>query len=87
MKAHDPGVRVLPDDLVDVTLCETPLEAVDGASALAVQTDWPAYREVDPDRVVAAMRSAIIVDPNGFLLDGLGEVPGVRYVRVGSRRA
>lgn len=88
VKAHDPGVRVLPDDLADgVTLCETPLEAVDGASALAVQTDWPAYRDVDPDRVVAAMRSAIIVDPNGFLLDGLGEVSGVRYVRVGSRRA
>ena len=88
VKAHDSGVRVVPDDLTGVfTLYPTPLEAVEGASALVIETDSLAYREVEPERVAAAMRSPIVVDPNGFLLDGLGEAPGFRYVRVGSRRA
>ncbi len=88
VRAHDPAVRSLPDELTSVLmLCRSPLDAVDGASALVVQTDWPAYREVDPGHVVAAMRTAVVVDPNGFLLEGLGAAADVRYVRVGSRRA
>ena len=40
-----------------------------GGLGVVIQTDWPAYREIDPKRLVAAMRSAIVVDPNGFLLE------------------
>ena len=88
VKAHDSAVRVVPEDLSGVfTLCTTPLEAVEGASAVVVQTDWPSYREVDPESLVAAMRSAIVVDPNGFLLETLGAADGVRYVKVGGSDA
>ena len=56
-------MRVVPDDLAGVfTLCPTPLEAAEGASALVIETDWLAYREVEPERLVAAMRSPIVVD-------------------------
>ncbi len=34
---------------------------------------------------MAAMRTPIVVDANGFLSATLGDLPGVRYVRVGSR--
>ena len=88
VKAHDPAVRVVPEELSGVlTLCASPLEAAGEASAVVIQTDWPAYREVDPERLVAAMRSAIVVDPNGFLLETLGGADGVRYVRVGGSSA
>ena len=88
VKAHDAAVRVVPDDLAGVfTLCSTPIEAAEGASAIVVETDWPSYREVDPDSLVAAMRTAIVVDANGFLAETLGNRDGVRYVRVGSRRS
>ncbi len=88
MKAHDSAVRVVPEELSGVfTLCTSPLEAAEEASALVIQTDWPSYREVDPKRLVAAMRSAIVVDPNGFLLETLGAADGVRYVRVGGSSA
>jgi len=84
VKAHDSAVRGVPDDLSDVfTLCTSPLEAAEQASAVVVQTDWPSYREVDPERLVAVMRSAIVVDPNGFLAETLGAADGVRYLRVG----
>jgi UDPglucose 6-dehydrogenase len=83
VKAHDPAVRNLPDDLSDIlTLCPTPLDAAEGASAIVVETDWPEYREVDPERLVASMRTPNVVDANGFL-HGLGAVEGVHYVRVG----
>ncbi len=66
VKAHDSAVRVVPDDLSGVfTLCTSPLEAAAEASAVVVQTDWPPYREIDAGRLVATMRSAIVVDPNG----------------------
>ena len=85
VQAHDPAVRTLPDDLSGiVTLCATPLEAAAGASALVVETDWPEYREVDHELLVAAMRTPIVVDANGFLGE-LGGANGVQYVRVGGR--
>jgi UDPglucose 6-dehydrogenase len=88
VKAHDAAVQVVPDDLAGVlTLCSTPIEAAQGASAIVVETDWPSYREVDPDSLVEAMRTAIVVDANGFLAETLGNRDGVRYVRVGSRAA
>jgi UDPglucose 6-dehydrogenase len=86
VKAHDSAVRAVPGDLDGLfTLCATPLDAAEDASALVIQTDWPAYRQIDPEHLVAAMRTPVIVDANGFLLGTLGGVAGVRYVRVGSR--
>jgi UDPglucose 6-dehydrogenase len=86
VKAHDPAVRSLPDDLSStLTLCPTPFEAAEGASAIVVETDWPEYRDVDPERLVAAMRTPIVIDANGFLSQ-LGAADGVRYVRVGGGR-
>jgi UDPglucose 6-dehydrogenase len=88
VRAHDPGVHLVPEDLSELfRLCSSPLEAATDASAVVVQTDWPAYREVDPARLVAAMRSAIVVDPDGFLRETLGAAGDVRYVRVGGRAA
>lgn len=88
VKAHDSAVRVLPDDLSEVfTLCATPLEAAEEASAVVVETAWPSYRDVEPERLVAAMRSPLVVDANGFLRERLGDAAGVRYVRVGGNRA
>jgi UDPglucose 6-dehydrogenase len=84
VKAHDPAIHSVPHDLLRVlTLSPSPLDAAEEASALVVQTDWPLYHEVDAERLVAAMRSPIVVDPNGFLLETLGSADAIRYLRVG----
>ena len=87
VKAHDSAVRrAVPDDLAGLfTLCPTPLDAAQDASVLVVETDWPAYRDVDPGRLVASMRTALVVDANGFLREQLRDVAGIRYVRLGAR--
>jgi UDP-N-acetyl-D-mannosaminuronate dehydrogenase len=88
VKVHDSAVRRVPDDLSGLfALCTSPLEAAEDASAVVVQTDWPSYREVEPERLVAAMRSALVVDPDGFLAKTLGKADGIRYVRVGGSAA
>jgi UDPglucose 6-dehydrogenase len=88
VKAHDSAVRVVPDDLAGLfTLCPTPLEAAEDASAIVVETDWPAYRAIDPDRLAGVMRTPTVVDANGFLRETLGGLETVRYIRVGSRAA
>jgi UDPglucose 6-dehydrogenase len=88
VKAHDAGVRALPDDISEfLTLCSTPLEVAEGASVLVIETDWPPYREVDPERLVASMETPNVVDANGFLAEKLDEFAGVRYVRVGGKPA
>ncbi len=47
VRAHDPSVSSLPANLQkDTELCDSPLQAADGAAALVVCTGWPGYREV-----------------------------------------
>ncbi len=84
VRAHDSAVLMVPDELSDIlTLCESPLEAAEDASAIVIETNWPSYRDVSPEQLVALMRTPIVVDANGYLLDSLGGVGGIRYVRLG----
>jgi UDPglucose 6-dehydrogenase len=84
VQSHDPVVRVLPADLVDVVeLCSTPLEAAGGADVLVVCTAWPDYLEVPVEELVSALALAQVIDPAGVLRIALAPRPDVHYVRVG----
>lgn len=88
VKAHDSAVRVVPDDLAGLfTLCPTPLDAAQDATAIVIETDWPAYSAVDPERLVSVMRTPNVLDANGFLRETLGGLGAVRYIRVGTPAA
>jgi UDPglucose 6-dehydrogenase len=87
VRAHDPAVTSLPPALgASIQLCETPLAAAQGASALVVCTAWPEYREVSATGLRSALRVPLVIDAAGFLAGSLGAEPGLRYSRVGSRR-
>ena len=84
VQAHDPAVKSLPPDLAAaITLCSTPTDALAGVVGLVVATEWPDYQSVPADMVVASMRSALVLDPNRFLSQTLGNDPRIRYVTVG----
>ncbi len=72
VQAHDPAVKSVPAD-IPVALCGSPSEALRGADALVVATEWPEYR----DTPIGA--GAIVIDPNGFV----GPREGLRYYSVG----
>ena len=84
VQAHDPAVKSLPPDLAaTISLCSTPTDALAGVVGLVVATEWPDYQSVPADVVVASMRSALVLDPNRFLSQTLGNDPRIRYVTVG----
>ena len=83
VQAHDPAVRNLPAQYADIHLCFSPLDAVQGADALVIATEWPEYRVVSMPETIALMRSPIILDPNRFLASLVEALPGVLYVAVG----
>lgn len=86
VRAHDPVVRALPDDLDGrVSVYDTQALAVQGASALVVGTPWPAFREGAASAIEEANHPLLVLDGSRFLADAIGRDPRVRYVSVGSR--
>jgi len=51
-----------PDQLQKVSLMKTPEDALTGASALIIVTEWKAFRSPDFDHLKQAMRNPIIFD-------------------------
>lgn len=87
VRAHDPAVRRLPQDLSQVQLCATPLEAARGADALVVMTGWPVFGQTPMDTVVSAMKAPNVVDPARVLPASTAALEGIRYFAVGVAEA
>lgn len=84
VQAHDPAIRVLPDELAErFALLPTPIAALDGATALVLATAWPEYKTLDADIIVSTMLAPIVIDPNRFLEQTLGSDSRIRYATVG----
>jgi UDPglucose 6-dehydrogenase len=83
---HDPVVATLPEDLSkQAAHAKTPLEAVIGADALVICTEWPEYRRIPAHELAVAAPGIVVVDPNRFLGD-LAMEPRIRYFAVGTPR-
>ncbi len=84
VRAYDPeGLEQAARLLEDVTYCKDPYEAMDGADAAVIVTEWDAFRALDFDRAQGLMRDPLLVDLRN--LDDRAEVErhGFRYVAVG----
>jgi UDPglucose 6-dehydrogenase len=83
--AHDPAAldhaRALLGNRIDYA--ETNYEALAGADALVVVTDWNEYRHPDFERVKRTLRQPVIVDGrNLYDVEKMREL-GVRYLSIG----
>ena len=83
--AHDPAAiehaRVLLGNRID--FAETNYEALVGADALVVVTDWNEYRHPDFERVKRTLKQPVIVDGrNLYDVEKMREL-GVRYLSIG----
>lgn len=84
VSAHDPVVKALPPPIAaDVRLCADPMEALAGADALVVMTEWPQFREIDAAAVAAALSGGLVLDANRFLAQSFSGGSGITYVTVG----
>jgi UDPglucose 6-dehydrogenase len=84
IRAHDPVVKSLPDDLsTSIELAPSAVEAARDADALVVMTEWPDYRQVDAGAIADAMKGKLILDANRFLQQQFSNEPRVVYATVG----
>jgi UDPglucose 6-dehydrogenase len=85
VKAYDPKSMPVAACMLDkrVTLCKRNYEAIEGADALVVVTEWNEFREPDFDRIKSLMRRPVIFDGRniynpvhlrelGFEYEGIG---------------
>ncbi len=82
VRAWDPVAK--PGDLLRaVTVCDTVLEAVEGADAAVIVTEWDELRDFPTAEVHAAMRTPLVIDGRnlldpqtvrdaGFVYEGIG---------------
>ena len=80
---HDPSNCELPDNwLGEVVRSKTPLEALEGACALVIATQWPEYREINVSDVENIVGQLAVFDSNRFLSD-FNKSPVISYYSVG----
>jgi UDPglucose 6-dehydrogenase len=82
--AHDPRAEPLPADLDAVQRSDTALDALAGAEAASLMTEWPAYLDLTPEAIAGAMAAPLLLDQGRFLADRLAGRAGIRYVTLGT---
>ena len=82
--AYDPeGMEQARPLMPDVRMCDDPYEAIEGAHAVAIVTEWDAFRALDLGRVKELAAAPVLVDlRNIYQPDDLREA-GFDYVSVG----
>lgn len=83
VRAWDPAVKALPAELAAISLRSRLMEALQGAEAAVVCTEWPELRQAPWPEALGQMRQKLIVDANRFLEKELKNLPGVEHLSVG----
>lgn len=87
--AHDPeameGAKRLFADLPAVHFAETPMQALEGADALVIVTEWKAYRSPDFDRMRELLRAPVVLDGRNLFDPWLMRDAGFEYWSIGRR--
>jgi UDPglucose 6-dehydrogenase len=88
--AMDEARRCLEADLADVKdgfsrirFASSPMEAVQGADALAIVTEWKAFRSPDFDAIKAALKQPVIFDGRNLFEPTSMRDAGIEYFGIG----
>ena len=82
VRAYDPVAR--PGELLrGVSVCESVLEAVRGADAAVIVTDWDEFRSLASSEVRDAMRRPLIIDGRNLLDPEAARAAGFDYEGIG----
>ncbi len=82
--AYDPeGMEIAAPLMPQVTMCDDPYTAIEGADAIAIVTEWDAFRALDLDRVKQIARAPVLVDLRNIYRPEDVRARGFDYVSVG----
>ncbi len=81
---YDPEARVISElHGVDVPHATSPYEAVGGAEAVIIATEWEEFRTLDLEKLKQAMAGSLILDARNLLTKEATEKQGFKYLRIG----
>ena len=84
VRAYDPqGMAAAKKLLADVRWCEGPYEAMDGADAVAIVTEWNAFRALDFARMRTLLRTPVLVDLRNIYNPAEAAAAGFDYHSIG----
>jgi UDPglucose 6-dehydrogenase len=84
VRAYDPeGAEAAKALMPSITYCDGPYAVADGAVAVAIVTEWDAFRALDLARLTGAMAEKRIVDLRNVYQPGDVRKLGIDYVSVG----
>ncbi|MFZ6848167.1 UDP-glucose dehydrogenase family protein [Undibacterium sp. RuRC25W] len=72
-----------PELLSSIRFAENPMDALDGADALAIVTEWKAFRSPDFDQVKARLKQPVIFDGRNLFEPGIMTEIGIEYHGIG----
>ncbi len=82
--AFDPeGMDIAKPLMPDVSMCEQPYEAIEGADAVAIVTEWDAFRALDLNRVKELANAPVLVDLRNIYNPDDVRAAGFEYSSVG----
>ncbi|GMV30660.1 MAG: UDP-glucose 6-dehydrogenase [Rhodanobacteraceae bacterium] len=91
VRAYDPEAREEARQIFgerdDLVLCEQALQALDGADALVVVTEWKAFRSPDFRALRTRLKQAVIFDGRNIYDPPSVEAAGVAYYGIGRGRS
>jgi UDPglucose 6-dehydrogenase len=84
VRAYDPeGMEQAAQLLEDVTYCEDAYQAMQGADAAVIVTEWDAFRALDFERAKSLLKAPLLVDLRNLYDRAEIERHGFRYWAVG----
>ncbi|MBA4100535.1 MAG: UDP-glucose 6-dehydrogenase [Rhodospirillum sp.] len=86
IRAHDPeGMAEAKKLMPDLTYCADPYEAMTGADAVVLLTEWNSYRALDLKRMKAILNQPVVVDLRNIYRPSEMRAAGFRYSSIGRR--
>jgi UDPglucose 6-dehydrogenase len=84
VRAYDPVAEDEARKLIrGIQFKPSATEAIDGADAIVLVTEWPEFAELDLDAAAASMRGDLLVDGRNFLDPGRVQAAGLTYEGIG----
>jgi UDPglucose 6-dehydrogenase len=84
VRAHDPeGMAEAKKQLPDLDYRNDPYEAIEGADALVILTEWNSYRSLDLDRVKALLKAPVFIDLRNIYRPAEMQAAGFHYSSLG----
>lgn len=83
VQAFDPLIRTADADHQDLPFSASAAEAMRGAHAVVICTEWPEFRDLPWPALLAGMARPVVVDANRLVEKAVAPVPGAVYLTVG----